>query len=67
MPHPNDTEKGEVAMNEKTNDSRREFLGRAGKIAVTAPAAALLLAASSKSQQAMAASGPEQCVSCNPP
>ncbi len=37
-------------------DSRREFLNRAGKAAVTAPAAALLLAASSKSSQAQSRS-----------
>lgn len=34
------------------DDSRREFLNRAGKVAVTAPAAALLLAASTRASQA---------------
>ena len=36
-------------------DSRRDFLNRAGKVAVTAPAAALLLAASSRANSAQAA------------
>jgi hypothetical protein len=40
-----------------TDDSRREFLNRAGKVAVTAPAAALLLAASTRASQAQTASG----------
>jgi len=35
---------------------RREFLNRAGKVAVTAPAAALLLAASTRAGQAQSAS-----------
>jgi hypothetical protein len=39
------------------DDSRREFLNRAGKVAVTAPAAALLLAASTRSSQAQTRSG----------
>jgi hypothetical protein len=39
-----------------TEDSRREFLNRAGKVAVTAPAAALLLAASTRASQAQTAS-----------
>lgn len=39
-----------------TEDSRREFLNRAGKVAVTAPAAALLLAASTRANAATVAS-----------
>jgi len=41
-----------------TDDSRREFLNRASKVAVTAPAAALLLAASTRASQAQQASVP---------
>ena len=44
----------------EVSDSRRDFLNRAGKIAVTAPAAALLLAASTRSSQAQSASNPPQ-------
>ncbi|HUE65387.1 MAG TPA: hypothetical protein VMO78_13525 [Rhizomicrobium sp.] len=40
-----------------TEDSRREFLNRAGKVAVTAPAVALLLAASTRASQAQVLSG----------
>lgn len=39
-------------MTNRNDDNRREFLARAGKITATAPAAALLLAASAKSAQA---------------
>ena len=42
----------------EVSDSRRDFLNRAGKIAVTAPAAALLLAASTRPSQAQSASNP---------